>query len=122
ADEDDQVKSLNKLLDIYYSSVGRNSLLLLNIPPDKRGRIHEADARRLRALREVLDQTFDVSIAEKASITSEGEHPEKVVDSELKTYWSPAGASQKGTLTFSFDEPQTFNRLMLQEDILEGQR
>jgi alpha-L-fucosidase len=52
------VKSLTQLLDIYYQSVGRNSVLLLNIPPDRRGLIHENDARRLRELRNVLDETF----------------------------------------------------------------
>jgi alpha-L-fucosidase len=44
--EDDNVKSPEKLLDIYFSSVGRNSLLLLNIPPDKRGLLHENDVRK----------------------------------------------------------------------------
>jgi len=43
--EDTKVKSPEKLLDIYYSSVGRNSVLLLNIPPDKRGLINEQDQK-----------------------------------------------------------------------------
>ncbi|MCK7473243.1 MAG: alpha-L-fucosidase [Rhodopseudomonas palustris] len=50
AAEDDKVKTLDHLLDIYYTSVGGNAQLLLNIPPDKRGRIHENDARRLKEL------------------------------------------------------------------------
>jgi alpha-L-fucosidase len=58
AAEDDKVKSLDQLLDIYYTSVGGNAQLLLNIPPDKRGRIHENDARRLRELGDRLRATF----------------------------------------------------------------
>ena len=50
AAEDDKVKTLDHLLDIYYTSVGGNAQLLLNIPPDKRGPVHENDARRLREL------------------------------------------------------------------------
>lgn len=45
--EDSLVKSADKLLDIYFKSVGKNGVLLLNIPPDKRGRIHEADSAAL---------------------------------------------------------------------------
>src|SRR5699024_2576566 len=122
AEEDAQVKSLDKMLDIYYSSVGRNSLLLLNIPPDKRGRIHEADARRLRELRAVLEQTFDENIAKKAAVEAEGDNPQNVIDSNIETHWSPAGTSKAATLSFNFEEPQSFNRLMLQENILQGQR
>lgn len=58
AAEDDKVKTLDQLLDIYYTSVGGNAQLLLNIPPDKRGRIHENDARRLRELGDRLRSTF----------------------------------------------------------------
>ena len=58
AKQDDKVKSLAHMLDIYYRSVGRNSVLLLNIPPDRRGRFHENDVARLKELRAVLDETF----------------------------------------------------------------
>ncbi len=47
AEQDNQVKSLAHLADIYFKSVGYNSVLLLNIPPDKRGLIHENDAKRI---------------------------------------------------------------------------
>jgi alpha-L-fucosidase len=47
AEEDGQVKSLVDLMQIYFSSVGSNALLLLNIPPDRRGRFAEADVTRL---------------------------------------------------------------------------
>ena len=47
AEQDSQVRSLNNLIDIYYQSVGRNSVLLLNITPDRRGLLHEIDVERL---------------------------------------------------------------------------
>lgn len=55
---DDQVKSLNHLLNIYYGSVGRNSNLLLNVPVDRRGLIHANASARLMELRSVLDESF----------------------------------------------------------------
>ncbi|MCD8313609.1 MAG: alpha-L-fucosidase [Bacteroidales bacterium] len=53
-----QVKSLKHLVDIYFQSVGYNSTLLLNVPPDKRGRINEADSLRLMEFAAYLDRTF----------------------------------------------------------------
>ncbi len=64
AKQDAQVKTPEKLVDIYFSSVGRNGLLLLNVPPDTRGRIADADAKSLLRMRAVLDRTFGASAAE----------------------------------------------------------
>ncbi len=58
AREDKLVKTLPHLVDIYFGAVGGNAVLLLNLPPDKRGLIHENDAKRLMELKEFLDQTF----------------------------------------------------------------
>lgn len=58
ADQDKQVKSLNHLTDIYFKSVGYNSVLLLNIPPDLRGLINENDVQRLKEFSSYLKKTF----------------------------------------------------------------
>ena len=52
AEQDNQVRSLANLVNIYYRSVGCNSVLLLNIPPDKRGLMHENDVKRIKELTE----------------------------------------------------------------------
>lgn len=64
-EEDDKVKSLDHLMDIYYKSVGRNSVLLLNVPPDTRGLIHENDAARLAEFGAEVAKRFGRSLAEK---------------------------------------------------------
>lgn len=48
------MRSLNNLLNIYYTSVGGNSLLLLNVPPDTRGRFCDRDVQRLHELGEAI--------------------------------------------------------------------
>lgn len=53
-----QLKSVEELLDIYMGSVGRNSLLLLNVPPDTRGRIPKADSIRLMEFKAARDSIF----------------------------------------------------------------
>ena len=65
--EDDKVKSLSHLMNIYFESVGYNSVLLLNIPPDKRGRIHETDSVRLMEFASYIDKTFANNLVKKGN-------------------------------------------------------
>ena len=71
-EQDDKVKSLKKLMDIYYESVGRNGSLLLNFPVDKRGLIHENDIRQLQAMAKQIKVDFAHNLAQesKASTSS----------------------------------------------------
>ena len=77
------MKAPERLLDIYESSVGRNGVLLLNIPPDTRGRIHENDERSLIGLRRILDATYGTNLAagggDPASGAAAGRGPENVL-------------------------------------------
>ena len=125
--QDARVKSLDHLLDIYYKSVGRNSVLLLNIPPDRRGLMHENDARRLRELRAVLDATFKTNLAQakaaKASNILDPAHgPDKALDGDAATYWATEPNTATASLEVDLGAPATFNRSMLQEHIALGQR
>ena len=129
ASQDDKVKLLEKLLDIYYSSVGRNSLLLLNLPPDQRGLIHENDVKRLRELRNVLDATFDENLALGAKAMASAvrdNNPkygaDKVVDGKTKTYWTTDDWMTAATLEFDLGKKCTFNVAELAEYIKIGQR
>ena len=125
--QDDQVKSLSHLLDIYYKSVGRNANLLLNLPVDRRGLVHENDVAALMELRKTLDATFDDNLVAHASASASSERGSKyaaemAIDASTGTYWSTPEGEIQSTLTLDFDEPVTFNRLMLQEYIALGQR
>jgi len=118
AAEDDKVKTLDQLLDIYYTSVGGNAQLLLNIPPDKRGRIHENDARRLKELGDRLKATFSVDLAGKAEILISGPGLADGTDTQ--------GRRSSWTLlpTFSWDlgHPVRFNVVLLNENLRLGQQ
>ena len=92
ASENDRVKSVDHLEKIWYESVGRGSNLLLNVPPDSRGLIHENDVAALKALRQRVDATFGRAVA---------------------TVRGTEGA---------FPGQRTFNVIELGEDIREGQR
>ncbi len=125
--QDNEVKSLSHLLDIYYKSVGRNANLLLNLPVDRRGLVHENDVAALMELRKTLDQTFANNLASKAKASASVERGKeyvasKAIDGSTATYWSTPEGEIQTTLTLEFDEEIDFNRLMLQENIALGQR
>lgn len=101
-DQDSKVKSLKHLTDIYFQSVGYNSVLLLNIPPDTRGLINEADVNRLKEFRAYLDEAFADN---------------KVVDGNR--LWKAAQGEQK---EYAIEDNSEINVIMLQEDISKGQR
>jgi len=126
ANEDGKVKSLKHLLDISYRSVGRNSVLLLNVPPDRRGLLHENDVARLRDLRTALDETFKTNLAAgkaaKASSAAGDHAADKAVDGNGATYWTPADGATTGWLEVDLGGPVTFDRAMVQEMIATGQR
>jgi len=126
ADQDTRVKTPEKLVDIYYSSVGRNSVLLLNIPPDRRGRIHDSDIKSLTGMRTILDQTFAVNLAFGAAVRASNERARHsatyAVDNDNGTYWTTADGVASATLEYSLPARTTFDRALLQEYIRVGQR
>ena len=126
ASETAQVKSVQELLRIYYESVGRNSLLLLNVPPDTCGRIDAVDSLRLMEFRAALDAVFAVDQAAGATVSGpsrgRGFAPANVLSGDYDCYWALPDDRTAASLTFEFPEPRTFNRILLQEYIPLGQR
>ena len=127
--EDSLVKSPQKLVDIYYKSVGRNAILLLNLPPDKRGLIHQNDRDSLKAFRSIIEETFNDNLAKNQEVTASNyrkEHPkfspENITDTDKASYWATDDGMHSAELTVNLKEQQTFDRIMLQEPIRFGQR
>jgi alpha-L-fucosidase len=61
--EDARVKSVDQLVELYFTSVGRNSKLLLNVPPTPDGLLHDTDVRRLAEMRNRLGAMFRQNVA-----------------------------------------------------------
>ena len=68
--ENEHIKSLSKLMDTYYKSVGRNSCLLLNFPIAPNGRIHPTDSLRGITFKKMIDEVFKTDLAMKAKKTA----------------------------------------------------
>lgn len=102
ADQDKQVKSLNHLTDIYFKSVGYNSVLLLNIPPDLRGLINENDVQRLKEFSSYLKKTFARNYVLKGN----------------EAWHGTSGTVRQ----YDIQKEALVNAFMIQEDISKGQR
>ena len=123
------MKSLAKLKDIYFASVGDNAVLLLNVPPDRRGLIHENDVARLAEFGEWVRSTFKENLA--AGATADASHTRtpaaefsaaRTVDADRDTFWSTDDWQQSAEITCQLRDAQTFNIALLEEQIREGQR
>ena len=127
--ENSKVKSLQHLLKIYYESVGRNSLLLLNVPADSRGLIHEVDSVRLMELRAALDEIFSVDLADGSKVeasdvrgNSRRFKPQNLLSDDFDKYWAVDDSVTTASFVVTLPEARTFNRVQLQEYIPLGQR
>ena len=120
--ENNQVKSPEKLLDIYFSSIGRNSVLLLNIPPDTRGMINENDIKALNGLKFKIDQIFAINLVKGAKFESDGTNTKSLTDNNNSTFWTTKAGQETGYISIKTNKPQSVNVLALQENIRIGQR
>jgi alpha-L-fucosidase len=121
------VRTPENLLELYYSSVGRNSNLLLNVPPDRRGLLHENDVKALLAFRDLREKEFPVDLAKgkKVSVSSSRgkEYEGKMVnDGNPETYWTTNDSQPSGDIIIDLGTETEVNRIVLQEYIKLGQR
>ena len=129
AKEDSLVKTPEKLFDIYLTSVGRGSNLLLNVPPDKRGLVHENDVKALKEWRAMLDAEFKTNLAAKAKTEATSYRGESdvyaasnIADGNKETYWATDDNVTTGALEISLAKVQPVKYIVLQEYIKLGQR
>ena len=109
--EDDKIKTVDQLVDIYYRSVGHNATMLLNFPVDRTGRIHSADS--LRAV------TFHQRIQQELGKNLLTNKKKATTDDNFETY----SILQTGeTLELKLPRSTRLNRILLQEYIPLGQR
>jgi alpha-L-fucosidase len=109
--ENTTVRTPQNLVDLYYKSVGRNGLLLLNIPPNRRGLFDDTDINAIKEMRSILNETFEKNLAKGKAIYS-------LTDNKLNTVIT---LQPNQIWELNFKQPVQFDRVLLQENIAKGQ-
>ncbi len=129
ASEDSLVKTPDELFDIYLSSIGRGSPLLLNVAPDKRGLISEMDIQALLSWRRKIDETFSNNLAANAQVSVDSYRGKSnqyaasnLTDGNPETYWATDDPVTSGSIELEFKTPKQLEYVLIQEFIRLGQR
>lgn len=126
--EDDKVKSVDYLTDLYYRSVGHNGTFLLNFPVNREGLIHPTDSAHAvdlykRISAELSNNLLLHGVTIKATDErSKAFSTKALTDDDFNTYWATHDGVTAATLTFTMKRVTNVNRLMLGEYIPLGQR
>ncbi len=126
ADEDDKVRSLKDLVNVYNCSVGGNATFLLNIPPTPEGLFHENDVKRLEELGEYLRSNFSVNVLDTAELICnnalDGFEAENVRCDSYDSYFRTADGITTAEMTAKWNEPVSIANIVMKENILLSQR
>lgn len=118
---------------MYFSSVGRNAPLLLNIPPNNKGTVDDAILNRVKEFGNAVKETFTNNIAagENVSCTASevrgndiAYSPNNVLDGNQDTYWTTDDktVATEATLEVNLGETKQFDVVSIEEAIKFGQR
>lgn len=123
AEEDSKVKTAEQLFDLYLKSAGRGSSFLLNVPPDRRGLIHEADSVALLGFKKYRDESFANNLFKNISLsyTNKSGKTENLsfTNGFEKKYINTGG--DKNIITIAPEKEETINCISLKEYIPLGQ-
>lgn len=122
-------KSVADLAGMYFNSVGHNSPLLLNIPPNTQGKIDDAILNRVTEFGQNIKDTFKSNLAAHGTARATEVRgndlafsPENVLDGQDDTYWTVEDGTTTGSLVIDLGEAKTFDVVSVEEAIQFGQR
>jgi alpha-L-fucosidase len=124
AKEDSKVKTPQNLFTLYLRSVGNGGNLLLNVPPDRTGRINAADSASLMGFRKLREDAFTADVLKGAKLTANTGNQKdlgKLTDQNIQTYWS-SQQREDTQLEINLPKKTGLNALVLEEMIAYGQR
>jgi alpha-L-fucosidase len=115
--EDAKVRTVENLVDLHLTSVGRNSKLLLNVPPTRHGVLHPIDTARLAGYGEAITRLYEVDHASTARGSER--RADHLIDGASDTWWSPSDGS--ASVELRFRRAERCSVVCLEEAIAHGQ-
>jgi alpha-L-fucosidase len=122
-------RNLQALLNAYYTSVGRNSTLLLKAAANKQGRLSDETVKRLQEFHAARQQIFGADFAAGKTATAsnvrggDGDYgPARLLDGDPNTYWASEDAATRADLEVDLGAEREFNVVRIEEMISLGQR
>ena len=116
-----QPRTVTQLVDIFYTSVGRNGNLILNLSPDKRGLVPDNQLDALNRTAQIINETFATDLAAGGKVAADTANatnaPALALDGQLDTWWEAASGQTNGTVTLTLPKPVTFDVISLQEAV-----
>lgn len=127
-EEDDKysIKTKDKLIKLYYNTVGNNSCLMLGLSPNKRGEIDDTDTQILTALGCELKLYFGYNLLSKnVSVKASSEYKNSkaanTVTENMSEFWRPAENDKRPEIVFDTDPEEFFDKITISENIAHGQ-
>ena len=124
-----KVKSPEVLMQVYLDSVGRGANLILNVAPDRDGRLDPADVASLLKFgenrRRLISNDYALGGKVEASEVRGNDKRfggDKLTDGDIESYWCPNDGTTSGELVVTLDKPVTFDVVRIREQIRLGQR
>lgn len=136
--------SMEKLGDMYFNTIGRGAVLLLNVSPNTSGTLNEEQKNRLLEFGQAIKDIYDTDLTEAEGVAvyadsiyqnSESYKPSNLIDQytldtsvnkEDRVYddtcWAPADGAKEGTVIIDLGSEQTFDTIKIEEYIQKGQR
>lgn len=119
-------KPLKTLVDIYYESIGKGAVLITSPAPDPTGAFNPEQIERIKEWRHWMDESFKDNLLKGATVTltgwKRGYDPQNLFGENRDTPCFAADGATEFVIGASFDNPKTFNNLMVEEYLVHGQR
>ena len=125
-DQDDSVKSVKELVDLWFKSVGSSAIMLLNIPPDRRGLVHENDAKNAISAHHIISKALSVDYALNATVTADsvrdGFPADSIVNGNYNAVYAADDSNINPVIDIRLDGEKTFDTFVIGEYVELGVR
>lgn len=123
--EDKAVKTPEKLMQVWFDCVGRGANLILNVPPDRSGKIRPGDVESLMGFRQLRDalNAEDFALKAKTTGSARGKYTTaNLTDGDIDSFWTVDDGTAQPTAEINLTKSASFNVVRLREAIRFGQR